>query len=358
MSPRNKIPNPKSTNQKYLQGFTLVELLVVITIIGILISLLLPAVQSAREAARRLQCSNNLKQLSLACLNHEQAQGFFPTGGWGQDWIGNPDWGFSGKQSGGWIFNILPYMEQQALHDLQLGKTSSTSVTRMDAASQMIGTPLSAMICPSRRNTMVFEASPIYSAFPHITQPKCADGLSASSTSKVARSDYAINQGTELSKSTPCGSYQGIGWGPDNSAAYEQWVSDCVVPARDYDGIAVPGKVVQIAQVRDGTSNTYLVGEKYMNPTDYTTGVDGGDNESMYMGDNADIGRWGSESFPPLTDTPGYAATGCFGSAHAGGFNMAFCDGSVRSISYSVNLEIHRRLACRKDGKPIDGNAF
>jgi len=120
----------------------------------------------------------------------------------------------------------------------------------------------------------------------------------------------------------------------------------------------VPGKVVQIAQVRDGTSNTYLVGEKYMNPTDYTTGVDGGDNESMYMGDNADIGRWGSESFPPLTDTPGYAATGCFGSAHAGGFNMAFCDGSVRMVNYSINIETHRRLACRKDGLPIDGSAF
>ena len=82
------------------RGFTLVELLVVITIIGILIALLLPAVQAAREAARRAQCANNLKQMGLACLGHEEAHGHFPTGGWGWGWLGDPDRGFRQRQSG------------------------------------------------------------------------------------------------------------------------------------------------------------------------------------------------------------------------------------------------------------------
>ena len=98
--------------------FTLVELLVVITIIGILIALLLPAVQAAREAARMLQCQNNLKQISLAALDHEHINGWFPTGGWGYNWVGDPNRGFGRDQPGGFFYNCLPYMEQQALHDL------------------------------------------------------------------------------------------------------------------------------------------------------------------------------------------------------------------------------------------------
>ena len=107
-------------------GYTLIELLVVITIIGLLISMLLPAVQSAREAARRVQCANNVKQLGLAMLLHEHANGWLPSGGWGHLWVGDPASGFGKNQPGGFFYNCLPYLEQQALHDLSLGTAHYT----------------------------------------------------------------------------------------------------------------------------------------------------------------------------------------------------------------------------------------
>ena len=101
-----------SARVKSKRGFTLVELLVVIAIIGILIALLLPAVNAAREAARRMGCANNLKQMGIGFLNHESTFKFLPTGGWGPNWVGDPDAGAGKLQPGGWIYNILPFIDR------------------------------------------------------------------------------------------------------------------------------------------------------------------------------------------------------------------------------------------------------
>jgi len=109
-----------------------------------------------------------------------------------------------------------------------------------------------------------------------------------------------------------------------------------------------------MANIRDGTSNTYLVGEKYLNPDTYATAGDYGDDEPAMGADDLDLNRW--TYYAPAQDTPSVANCYSFGSAHAAGFNMALCDGSVRSISYSIDAETHLYLGARSDGEPIDGS--
>ena len=133
------------------RAFTLVELLVVIAIIGILVALLLPAIQAAREAARRNQCKNNLKQMALACLNHEATHGHLPTSGWGWRWQGDSNRGYGKDQPGGWPFNILPYIEQPAVRDLVRGISAADRAAFAAAMLQMVQTPIDVFNCPSRR---------------------------------------------------------------------------------------------------------------------------------------------------------------------------------------------------------------
>jgi prepilin-type N-terminal cleavage/methylation domain-containing protein/prepilin-type processing-associated H-X9-DG protein len=325
-------------------GFTLVELLVVITIIAILIALLLPAVQTAREAARKTQCNNNLKQLALGCIAHEQQQGFFPTGGWIWHWQGDPDRGFDRRQCGGWIYNILPFIDQTALHDMGAGMTLANKKIAFRQAGQV---PLQVLHCPTRRPATVYPGTQnLYNVAPY-------DGIS------TARTDYAANGGT-----------LGPNWWDDGMGAStgDPTVVDSpsfVWPTaiiKNSNGIVSTVSTVRVADVGDGVSATYLVGEKVLNPDSYLGGQQGTDNNAIYEGYDWDINRWslwnGSTTNPvyslPFPDTPGNDDLTSFGSAHVNSFNMAFCDGSVHAISYNIDMLAHGHFCDRNDGRPVD----
>ncbi len=322
-------------------GFTLVELLVVITIIGILISLLLPAVQSAREAARRAQCANHLKQVGLAMLSHHQAVGYFPSGGWGWTFVGEPERGTDKKQPGGWAFNLLDYLEQSNLRQMGLGLSDAA---RTDAIVERIATPIATFNCPSRRRSITYPDK-------RVSNPYRTASNDAIFATKAALTDYAINAGdhsnTKLTN------------GPTSVAAGDAMADGDWPDMSDRNGIAHQRSEVSLAQVRDGSSNTYMIGEKYLNPDKYSTGSDNGDNENLYVGVDNDHYRFTYPDFgSPRQDRPSVENYSIFGSAHPSGWQAVFCDGSVHSMSYSLDAATHSRLGNRKDGQVIDGSAF
>lgn len=343
--------SPRGGRAQRRIAFTLVELLVVITIIGILIALLLPAVQSAREAARRMQCKNHVRQWGMAALSHEQAQGYFPGGGWGCNWVGNPDYGFGRQQPGGWIYNCLPYIEQQALHDLGKGGTAAQKRTQAVILST---TPLEMLFCPSRRPVAVYPIHPGYAPFV---------GVNADPTNRAVRTDYAANLGYYSDDVAPP---RGSDYckGPTNGEAVpaqaDAWTG-WPTWQKTRQGIMYLRSQVTMADVTDGASNTCLVGEKYLNPDFYLNGADDTDNRGSQQGEDIDHSRVTSPlaTERPSQDTPGDSYPNrSFGSAHGGSFNMVFCDGAVHSISYEIDPVTFRCLGSRNDQQPILGGNF
>jgi prepilin-type N-terminal cleavage/methylation domain-containing protein/prepilin-type processing-associated H-X9-DG protein len=357
------------------RAFTLVELLVVIAIIGILVALLLPAIQAAREAARRAQCVNNLKQIGLGCINFESTHRHFPSGGWNFDWSADPNRGYGPDQPGSWIYNILAYIEQPGLRNLGSGAATGSAAMK-EAMIQLHQSSISAFTCPSRRGPGIYIAKWV-----RVTeQPWLA---SLAQNEGVAKSDYAASSGDALEFDganlyNPA-SYSSL----DNS----KWTSTDLCQKtgdrradRDVkycqSGIMYYHSKVKVAQIEDGTSSTYLVGEKWM-PADGYQGSNNyndpyftyGDNQSMFTGYDWDNHRvaWNpdapqpQEFFQPSQDRAGFGAVlpePKFGSAHAGGFNMVFADGSVRHISYDIDPVTHRWLANRLDGQAVDQSSL
>jgi prepilin-type N-terminal cleavage/methylation domain-containing protein len=304
-------------------AFTLVELLVVIAIIGVLVALLLPAVQAAREAARRSQCANNLKQMALASLQAHDAHKHFPSGGWGWKWTGDTDRGTGKEQPGTWTFSILPFMEQAQLHRLPSdGNPNAITAQQRAGAAQMEKTMIPTFNCPTRRPAVALQVS---AAYPY----RCDN---SNTVNVVARGDYAGNMGNDTDDN------------PQMSGA----PSSVPVPANfkwpdypDQEGIFYACSEVNLKQITDGTSNTYLIGERYVSTLRYLDGTDYTDTESVYTGNNDDNLR--SVFLTPLQDQEGldHDPGRRFGSAHTVTWNMAWCDGSVSSLTYDIDATVH-----------------
>jgi prepilin-type N-terminal cleavage/methylation domain-containing protein len=339
-------------------GFTLVELLVVIAIIGILVALLLPAIQAARESARRAQCINNLKQLGIASHLHLDTYGFFPSAGWGDWWVGCPDQGAGAKQPGSWGYQLLPFIEEAARSQVGRGFKCGDPNSRA-AIGQMVATHIAVFYCPSRRAAK---------SYPWTNQ----NNRNFEPPPMAGKSDYAGNMG---------GDFAAFGMttdeGPASLAEAATYAWRCSgsgldlyrrrFPAfKDMTGVIFQRSEVKIRQITDGATYTYLLGEKNLDPNHYEDCVTSNDDQSMYNGYDRDNLRgadnWlptalnqGNPGRPAVPDTPGSQLTAIydwnFGGPHPGGWIALFCDGSVHFLTYDMDPLLHQNFATRNDGR-------
>ena len=306
------------------RAFTLVELLVVITIIGILIALLLPAVQSAREAARRMSCTNNLKQIGLALHLHHERKGFFPPGHY------YPETGHEGAQAT-WVTYLLPFLEQEALYEM-IDWEQPVSDTPA-ATSQML--PM--FVCPSDRT------------------PEVWDNFAKGGTDRFAKGNYVANNGM----------------GPMTESAPAD------LPLEREGGIFYLNGNMPIARIRDGTSQTAMVsevrrGQVHDSPPSDFRGVLHFPEGSLYHHNYtpnslvADTIRAshcpGDESLVPCIGTysswkpRSHLLTAR--SRHCGGVNLALADGSVHFVGETIDLKIWQALCtpAAHSGEPVVSN--
>ena len=369
-------------------AFTLVELLVVIAIIGILVALLLPAIQAAREAARRTQCQNNLKNISLAVLNHHDARKVFPTGGskylrktpapifeLEQNIENGKPLGPS-KQGLGWGFQILPYLEE----------TAAYNVTKTEDLQQVVVAPY---VCPSRRQAKTTWSVTFFGVITYIDYAGAVPCTYRNPT-RTTKYDPTIGvplDPADVGSTNLGGSFNGGqlagGGDPPNNALYDGVIVRC--PWRWTGTDAATGKqigtpalnvprLVNTAKVTDGTSKTLLIAEKYVRNDNYEGG-DTRNSDDRGWADGWDADSMRSACFQPVSDGDaiGWASMDRyfgdnfggtpfqglwnvlhFGSAHTSGINSAFTDGSVHMIAFDVDVTVFNGLASRNGEEQLD----
>lgn len=313
-------------------GFTLVELLVVIAIIGVLVALLLPAVQAAREAARRMSCQNNLKQIGLALHNYHDTFGKLPFGGRSQN-----GWGPS------WYVGVLPFVESGTVFDKFDHNGNSNGWTHDNANNKALANNLKLkwMLCPSSPLDATWDSGGgTQQVMPHYV------GICG------AASGTGFTESRQVTGSSCCGGSNSNG----------------IIAV---GGLLLPNKVLDLAAATDGTSNVLIVGESSSWAYEGTTKkhVDGGYPHGWMMGfaGNGVPSEPGGSTERTFNLTTinypiGFKTYGAAGvgdnrgpnnpllSAHAGGINGVLADGSVRGFAASLDLLLLRRLATRDDG--------
>lgn len=324
------------------RGFTLVELLVVIAIIGVLVALLLPAIQAAREAARRMDCANNVKQIALACHNYESSRGTLPPAS-----TAHPN---EGKNGYAWGMLVLPYAEFGSIHDEinrqiaelteeQDNRRGGGTTTEVPAADELDGInelKLPVFTCPS--------------------DPEPLDDLTLAGHQYT---DESLAMGSN---------YVAVAGSAHSRNDQEQFAGNPIglAGANNKDGAMTVGTGIKFSQITDGTSNTYMIGERWYQLRSWFFGSRQTGDETflnysaknvhravplngefqtgyyqshVYYGNDPPMPSGGQECLP-LNDL-------YFGSFHSGGVNFAYADGSVHFVSDDIDPDTYEAMGSR-----------
>jgi len=248
--------------------------------------------------------------------------------------LGDADRGYGASQPGGWIYQLLPFMGLDMIHDLGKGQGSginSSSQKYTTDGPSMKSSPVPIFICPTRRQNKPYPDGIKQGAYNSAFSPT------------LNKTDYAANAGS-LGPTEPFAGPPTTCYSTFPKCAWDQSASAT-------NGVVGQASQVTPGSITDGSSHTFFAGEKSLAPDNYYNSMDPGDDNSMLQGFDHDTIRWCTQTLLPVRDTRGvFSTNNQFGSAHPAGVHFVYCDGSVRIIPYQINPTIYQNLGCRNDG--------